>query len=79
MHQQLWEHKVEEKLYVGVHEQRRLNTTGVGHKPESQAQDGQLFSVFLPYSSLNGVVQESVKCSRLTSSVTPDHCSWKLQ
>jgi hypothetical protein len=26
MHQQLWGHKVEEKLYVGVREQKRLNT-----------------------------------------------------
>jgi hypothetical protein len=27
MHQQLWGYEVEEKLYVGVHEQKRLNTT----------------------------------------------------
>jgi hypothetical protein len=27
MHQQLWGGKVEEKLYVGVREQKRLNTT----------------------------------------------------
>jgi hypothetical protein len=27
MHQQLWEYKVEEKLYLGVREQKRLNTT----------------------------------------------------
>jgi hypothetical protein len=26
MHQQLWGYKVEEKLYLGVHEQKRLNT-----------------------------------------------------
>jgi hypothetical protein len=26
MHQQLWGYKVEEKLYVGVREQQRLNT-----------------------------------------------------
>jgi hypothetical protein len=26
MHQQLWGYKVEEKLYVGVREQKRLNT-----------------------------------------------------
>ena len=31
MHQQLWGYKVEEKLYVGVREQKiRLNTTGIG-------------------------------------------------
>jgi hypothetical protein len=27
MHQQLWGYKVEEKLYLGVREQKRLNTT----------------------------------------------------
>jgi hypothetical protein len=27
MHQQLWEYKVEEKLYLGVREQKKLNTT----------------------------------------------------
>ena len=37
MHQQVWGYKVEEKLYVGVREQKRLNTaaldgvaTGIG-------------------------------------------------
>jgi hypothetical protein len=29
MHQQLWGYKVEEKLYVGVREQKRLNTAAV--------------------------------------------------
>jgi hypothetical protein len=29
MHQQLWGYKVEEKLYVGVREQKRLDTTGI--------------------------------------------------
>jgi hypothetical protein len=29
MHQQLWGYKVEEKLYVGVREQKRLNTAGL--------------------------------------------------
>jgi hypothetical protein len=27
MYQQLWGYKVEEKLYLGVREQKRLNTT----------------------------------------------------
>jgi hypothetical protein len=31
MYQQLWEYKVEEKLYLGVREQKRLNTTGLEH------------------------------------------------
>jgi hypothetical protein len=29
MHQQLWGYKVEEKLYAGVREQKRLNATAV--------------------------------------------------
>jgi hypothetical protein len=29
MQQQLWGYKVEEELYVGVREQKRLNTTGL--------------------------------------------------
>jgi hypothetical protein len=31
MYQQLWGYKVEEKLYLGVREQRRLNTTGLAY------------------------------------------------
>jgi hypothetical protein len=31
MHQQLWGYKVEEKLYVGVREQKRWNTTGINN------------------------------------------------
>jgi hypothetical protein len=31
MHQQLWGYKVEEKLYLGVCEQKRLNTTALFH------------------------------------------------
>jgi hypothetical protein len=30
MHQQLWGYKVEEKLYLGEREQKRLNTVLVG-------------------------------------------------
>jgi hypothetical protein len=29
MHQQFWGYKVEEKLYLGVHKQKRLNTTAL--------------------------------------------------
>jgi hypothetical protein len=29
MHQQLWGYKVEEKLYLGVREQKSLNTTAL--------------------------------------------------
>jgi hypothetical protein len=31
MYQQLWRYKVGEKLYLGVREQKRLNTTGLGY------------------------------------------------
>jgi hypothetical protein len=31
MHQQLWGYKVEEKLYLGVREQTRLNITDLHH------------------------------------------------
>jgi hypothetical protein len=31
MHQQLWGYKVEEKLYLGLREQKRLNTTALGY------------------------------------------------
>jgi hypothetical protein len=31
MFQQLWGYKVEEKLYLGVREQKRLNTTDLIH------------------------------------------------
>jgi hypothetical protein len=33
MYQQLWGYKVEEKLYLGVREQKRLNTTALHHIP----------------------------------------------
>jgi hypothetical protein len=32
MYQQLWGYKVEDKLYLGVREQKRLNTTDIDHK-----------------------------------------------
>jgi hypothetical protein len=34
MYQQLWGYKVDEKLYLGVREQKRLNTTAIHHIPE---------------------------------------------
>jgi hypothetical protein len=39
MYQQLWGYKVEEKLYLGVREQKRLNTTGV--RFTSQYEEGR--------------------------------------
>jgi hypothetical protein len=37
MHQQFWGYKVEQKLYLGVREQKRFNTAGLGllHSPVS--------------------------------------------
>jgi hypothetical protein len=32
MHQKLWGYKVEEKLYAGVREQKRLNTTEIADR-----------------------------------------------
>jgi hypothetical protein len=42
MHQ-LWGYKVEEKLYVGVREQKRLNTSAIGYSSDGHAQDQKLF------------------------------------
>jgi hypothetical protein len=36
MYQQLWGYRVEEKLYLGVREQKRLNTTDLGDKQHSR-------------------------------------------
>jgi hypothetical protein len=36
MYQQLWGYKVEEKLYLGVREQKRLNTTALEHETRSR-------------------------------------------
>jgi hypothetical protein len=38
MHQQLWGYKVEDKLYVGVREQKRLNTTALQHHLHPQSE-----------------------------------------
>jgi hypothetical protein len=32
MYQQHWGYRDEDKLYLGVREQKRLNTTGLGHR-----------------------------------------------
>jgi hypothetical protein len=37
MYQQLWGYKVEEKLYLGVREQRRLNTTDLEYHSRMKA------------------------------------------
>jgi hypothetical protein len=44
MHQQIWGYKVEEKLYVGVREQKSLNTTGVESDMEHNGADSSVSS-----------------------------------
>jgi hypothetical protein len=39
MYQQLWGYKVEEKLYLGVREQKRLNTTDLDNYMETVTWD----------------------------------------
>jgi hypothetical protein len=38
MYQQLWGYKVEDKLYLGVREQKRLNTTDLDHRTMDKVQ-----------------------------------------
>jgi hypothetical protein len=40
MYQQLWGYNVEEKLYLGVREQKRLNTTGLEDAEDSHGFKG---------------------------------------
>jgi hypothetical protein len=44
MHQQLWGYKVEEKLYVGVREQKRLNTTALEHMHKECTMETQQYN-----------------------------------
>jgi hypothetical protein len=48
MYQHLWEYKVEEKLYLGVREQKRLNTTGLNNIQmfELLSSDRTFFKIF---------------------------------
>jgi hypothetical protein len=39
MHQQLWGYKVEEKLYVGVGEQKRFNTAAIDYRLQATGID----------------------------------------
>jgi hypothetical protein len=48
MHQQLWGYKVEEKLYVGVREQKRLNTTALHHHPAVTLHHQRHFPIYSP-------------------------------
>jgi hypothetical protein len=49
MYQQLWGYKFEEKLYLGVGEQKRLNTTGLGHISQLDPTDTDHFSILHIY------------------------------
>jgi hypothetical protein len=47
MYQQLWGYKVEDKLYLGIREQKRLNTTALGYPTVAKATISfQAFSAF---------------------------------
>jgi hypothetical protein len=52
MYQQLWGYKVEDKLYLGVREQKRLNTTVVEHQLRNQAVSLRLQGLKVPRCSL---------------------------
>jgi hypothetical protein len=47
MHQQLWGYEVEEKLYLGVREQKRLNTTDFEDSPVASRATLALSAVYL--------------------------------
>jgi hypothetical protein len=42
MHQQPWGHTVEDKLHLGVHEQKGLNTTGLEEEVLGSRQGGEI-------------------------------------
>jgi hypothetical protein len=49
MHQQFWGYKIEEKLYLGVREQKRLNTTVIDnlYNPHGTSRSGPVTSCTL--------------------------------
>jgi hypothetical protein len=49
MYQQLWGYKVEDKLYLGVREQKRLNTTALVNVYQSKLHS--IYDFFHVYSS----------------------------
>jgi hypothetical protein len=68
MHQQLWGYKVEEKLYVGVREQKRLNTTAQSH----QTQRNVLIFIF---GLFKNILMESIPmcCDNIRIYITAKH------
>jgi hypothetical protein len=65
MHQQLWGYKVEEKLYLGVRERKRLNTTALDRSTTGIV----LSNVIALIHSLQPEVSYSVSGCSLCSSV----------
>jgi hypothetical protein len=63
MYQQLWGYKVEEKLYLGVREQKRLNTTALN---VTETADGSYYVSPTESSGDLGIVTEE---SRPLSSI----------
>jgi hypothetical protein len=52
MYQQLWGYKVEEKLCLGVREQKRLNTTAIDNHWGSDGYSDNALPLTWPHSSL---------------------------
>jgi hypothetical protein len=48
MHKQLWGYKVEEKIYMGVRERKKLNITGLGGYVEPRTGLGILVNKSVP-------------------------------
>jgi hypothetical protein len=70
MYQQLWRYKVEEKLYLGVREQKRFNTTGLdraGDRPVPSASSSR-------YQSDTGLLPFMSSCAVYTIIVVKPRC-----
>jgi hypothetical protein len=65
MHQQLWGYKVEDKLYLGVREQKRLNTAGLRHCP-AVSMYNKILSYFLDqHNAINDTLHAGHDCGML--------------
>jgi hypothetical protein len=61
MYQQLWGYKVEEKLYLGVREQKRLNTTFHDTQSHTQSDTQSAFYEKVPAGGVgSGAVRGNV-------------------
>jgi hypothetical protein len=70
VHQQLWGYKVEEKLYVGVREQKRLNTNDL---EVTSLSPGQEIARFLWNPKVHYRVKMSPALGRMLSKMNPIH------